>query len=92
MDENIDNRWDQIWFSSFCTENEIARIINTQKPIDFLLRERAEKVADNAKIMGECLEEYLSDNYNRYDFYSSCYLDEPNTQWCGKQLINRVDY
>lgn len=39
MDENIDNRWDPIWFSSFCTENEIAGIINPQKPIDFLLRE-----------------------------------------------------
>ncbi len=34
----------------------------------------------------------LSDNYEIYDFYGSCYLDELNTQWCGKQLIDRVDY
>lgn len=49
MDENVDNRWDPVWFIDFCTENEIARIINPQKPIDFLLRERADIVADNIR-------------------------------------------
>lgn len=49
MDENVDNRWDPVWFIGFCTENEIARIINPQKSIDFLLRERADIVADNIR-------------------------------------------
>lgn len=64
---------------------------NVKIPDDFNLK-YIEKVKENAKIMGEFLEEALSDNYDIYDFYGSCYLDEPNTQWRGKQLIDRVDY
>lgn len=64
---------------------------NVKIPDDFNLK-YIEKVKENAKIMGEFLEEDLSDNYDIYDFYGSCYLDEPNTQWRGKQLIDRVDY
>ena len=64
---------------------------NVKIPDDFNLK-YIEKVKENAKIMGEFLEKDLSDNFDIYDFYGSCYLDEPNTEWRGKQLIDRVDY
>lgn len=49
MNENLDNRWNPMWFRGFCTEDEIVRIINPQKSRDFLLRERANIVADNIR-------------------------------------------
>ena len=64
---------------------------NVKIPDDFDLK-YIEKIKENAKIMDECLEKDLSDNYDIYDFYGSCYLDKPNTEWRGKQLIDRVDY
>ena len=49
--------------------------------------------------MLKCLDFYkkiikndLDNNFDLYDFYGSCYLDEPNTKWRGKQLIDRIDY
>ncbi len=38
------------------------------------------------------LKEDLDYNYDIYDFYGSLYLDEANTEWRGKELIDRVDY
>ncbi len=49
MDESLDNRWEPVWFMSFCTKDETDRIINPQSPIDFLLRERADIVADHMR-------------------------------------------
>lgn len=34
----------------------------------------------------------LDDNLDQYETYGSVYLDEPNTEWRGKKLIDRVDY
>lgn len=49
MEKELDNRWDPVWFAGFCTKDEIDRIVNPQKPMDFLLRERADVVADNIR-------------------------------------------
>lgn len=38
------------------------------------------------------LQEDISVNYDFYDMYGSAYLDEPNTKWRGKELIDRIDY
>lgn len=43
------NKWDRHWFHSFCTEQEIDRIVDPKTPKDFLLRQRADIVADNAR-------------------------------------------
>lgn len=31
-------------------------------------------------------------NYDSYEMYGSVYLAEPNTEWRGRELIDRVDY
>ena len=49
MNSELDNRWDSCWFRSFCTKDEIDRIRNPQNPTDFLLRNRADIVADNIR-------------------------------------------
>ncbi|MDT8446657.1 MAG: hypothetical protein RRB13_07140 [bacterium] len=38
------------------------------------------------------LSEDVSVNWEHYEFYGSVYLDEPNSQWRGPELIDRVDY
>ena len=42
--------------------------------------------------MGELLEQDLAENYDTYDFYGSCYLDKPDSEWRGRELVDRVDY
>ena len=34
----------------------------------------------------------LSTNIEFYEMYGSAYLDAPNTEWRGKELVDRVDY
>lgn len=38
------------------------------------------------------LQEDVSLHFEAYETYGSAYLDEPNTQWRGRELIDRVDY
>ncbi len=38
------------------------------------------------------LQEDVSLNFDAYEMYGSAYLDAPNTQWRGRELIDRVDY
>lgn len=38
------------------------------------------------------LQEDVSLNFDFYEFYGSAYLDEPNTKWRGRELVDRVDY
>ncbi len=38
------------------------------------------------------LQEDVSLNFEAYETYGSAYLDEPNTKWRGRELIDRVDY
>lgn len=64
---------------------------NTKIPDDFNLGV-INKIQDNAKWLKEALVNDLSMNYELYDFYGSVYLDKPNTEWRGKELIDRVDY
>lgn len=54
-----------------------------------------EKMAKLLKLV-EKLKEFISEdvslNYDFYEMYGSAYLSEPNTEWRGKELIDRVDY
>ena len=36
--------------------------------------------------------EEIAVNWDHYEFYGSVYLDEPNSQWRGPELVDRVDY
>jgi hypothetical protein len=45
------NEWDRHWFHSFCIEQEIDRIVDPKTPKDFLLRQRADIVADNVRYL-----------------------------------------
>jgi len=38
------------------------------------------------------IQEDISLNFEAYETYGSAYLDKPNTEWRGKELIDRVDY
>lgn len=38
------------------------------------------------------IEYEVQNNITHYRFYGSVYLDEPNTEWRGKELIDRKDY
>lgn len=43
-------------------------------------------------IYSDFIQEDISTNYEVYEQYGSIYLDEPNSEWRGKALIDRVDY
>jgi hypothetical protein len=47
------------------------------------------KLTDNNK---QILSDDISANIEAYEFYGSVYLDKPNTEWRGKELIDREDY
>lgn len=66
-------------------------INNVYIPKDFDTQE-IEKIINNSQRLKEWLCEDLSLNCDVYEMYGSIYLDEPNTEWRGKELIDRVDY
>lgn len=49
-------------------------------------------LVDSILDLEKALEKDISCNYDRYDFYGSVYLAEPNSEWRDKELIDRVDY
>lgn len=64
---------------------------NAEKPNDFSEEtwNNFKKIVNDYK---EFLREDISVNFDTYEMYGSLYLDEPNTKWRGKKLIDRVDY
>jgi hypothetical protein len=44
------------------------------------------------KRLKELLQDDISKHCDFYEMYGSAYLDVPNTQWRGKERIDRVDY
>ncbi|UXB11302.1 hypothetical protein GP476_07520 [Aeromonas dhakensis] len=38
------------------------------------------------------IQEDIATGFENYEVYGSIYLDEPNTKWRGRKLIDRVDY
>jgi len=43
-------------------------------------------------ILTKAIQEDISLNFEAYEKYGSAYLDEPNTKWRGRELVDRVDY
>ena len=38
------------------------------------------------------MQDDVSENYKQYEMYGAFYLAAPNTEWRGRELIDRVDY
>ena len=51
-----------------------------------------EKLKERAETFKYFLKEDMSFNFDHYEMYGSIYLDEPNTKWRGRELIDRQDY
>ena len=54
-----------------------------------------EQILEWSEVLKAFILEDISENYgDLYDdeAYGSIYLDKPNTEWRGKELVDRVDY
>lgn len=67
-------------------------LVNAKKPFDFsedfYCRDLPNLVSEWEKIIIKD----VSENFELYEMYGSLYLGAPNTEWRGKELIDRVDY
>lgn len=64
---------------------------NAEIPEKFDLEE-FEGIKNMIATMKELVDEELAINYDIYEVYGSLYLDKPNSEWRGKELVDRVDY
>ncbi len=69
-------------------ENLLAKV-PTPKGFNISAWRKFPKLIDNLTKM---LQEDITLNFDAYEKYGSAYLDKPNTRWCGKELIDRIDY
>lgn len=70
-------------------------ILNNAPKTEHFSTEPYEKILEWAQVVKNFISEDISDNYgDLYDdeIYGSVYLDKPNSEWRGKELIDRVDY
>lgn len=61
------------------------------KPLDLNL-DKIARLLELVEDLKEVISEDVSLNYDFYEIYGSAYLSEANTEWRGKELIDRVDY
>lgn len=65
---------------------------NAKRPFDFdenfYCKDLPEAVSEWEQIIIEDVQE----NFEMYEMYGSIYLGAPNTEWRGRELIDRVDY
>ena len=66
-------------------------IDNVKKPSGFNIK-KWETFWDIVEKYKHIIIEDISLNCDFYEMYGSAYLDEPNSKWRGKRLIDRVDY
>lgn len=67
---------------------------NARRPVDFE-DNRNYYVEELPQIVNHWIEEMKEDvacGYEQYEMYGSVYLAAPNTEWRGRELIDRVDY
>lgn len=69
-------------------------IENARKPIDYSQNEKlyTEFFPDMIDSYRKALIDDVTCNFENYEMYGSAYLAEPNTQWRGRELIDRVDF
>ncbi len=62
------------------------------KPVDFDKELYCKTIPELVSWWEKFVKEDVMENYEMYKFYGSLYLAEPNTEWRGRELIDRVDY
>lgn len=65
---------------------------NARRPIDFDEELYNETLPALTSFWRENMINDAAENIDLYETYGSVYLDEPDTEWRGKELIDRVDY
>lgn len=55
---------EKLWYAPFCNNSEIERIINPKTANDFLLKKRADIIADNPRYLRVYVNKRHSQNYN----------------------------
>lgn len=65
---------------------------NAPRPIDFDKKLYYERLPELVSMWEDYVKEDVSEYYDMYKMYGSIYLDEPNTEWRGRELVDRVDY
>lgn len=67
---------------------------NAPCPKNFNFR-KIQKAEERVQFLTELLQQDIANNFGDLydeDIYGSAYLDEPNTKWRGRELIDRIDY
>lgn len=68
---------------------------NARRPIDFMENEEyyTLQIPELASFWEEFVRQDIAEHYDEiYDMKGSIYLAAPNTEWRGRELIDRVDY
>ena len=65
---------------------------NAPRPIDFNEQLYYKEIPQMVSMWEKLIIEDVSLNYDYYEMYGSAYLAKPNTEWRGRELIDRVDY
>ena len=84
--------------SNFCIKTHPSAkdrydyILSHMEKIDKSLLQELNDIKHRAEILKEFLKEDMSLNFDMYEMYGSVYLDKPNTNWRGRELIDRKDY
>lgn len=77
MNIEVDDKFDRLWFISFCNNEEIDRILSPKNAFDFLLKEKADIVADHMRYLRVYMNKArISKNWSfEKSFSNNHYLD-----------------
>lgn len=73
-------------------KDRYERIVKIFKSEISSIKDELELIRNRAEQFKLFLKQDISLNYDSYEMYGSAYLDKPNTEWRGKELVDRVDY
>lgn len=67
---------------------------NAKRPCDYMKNEKlyTKDLPSAIEKLSHDIIDDVSYNFDYYEFYGSTYLAHPNTEWRGRELIDRVDY
>lgn len=65
---------------------------NAKRPFDFNKSFYCEQLPQSVSEWEEFIVEDVSTNIDLYEMYGSVYLGAPNTEWRGRELLDRIDY
>lgn len=65
---------------------------NAPKPVDFDKNLYCKRIPELVSFWEDVIIDDVAENIDMYEMYGSLYLAAPNTEWRGRELIDRVDY